>query len=262
MTDVTLFDFDGLDTSALSIDPMHGPCLRSDRFIKWLGWTNVSNVRRDHLRPGDEVEISTSTKRGRGVAQSDVKHLTKRGVRRLLLRSNHERAVEYADRVLDMLDDLDRTGMVVDEARISDEQIVRGIDKLTSLARARIAEKSDWRVILDAMRLGGAEADDYPAIQNLFYRSLFGMSAKQIRLSQKQVNGERYKRTGELKPSTAAKDYLTEEQLRLLDAAILATKAQIDVYYPDGDPPVSELQDMATDAIRLVKPRALSGGAA
>lgn len=264
MTDLISFDFEGLDESALGYHPQHGAIVHKTKFMAWLGLDtgNASRTEDRHLGANDVVKGVFSPIGGKAKGGRKADALTKRGVRRLLFRSDKAIAVEYADRVLDMLDELDRSGMVVDEARITDEQIVRGIDKLTTLARARIAEKSDWRVILDAMRLGGAEADDYPAIQNFFYRSLFGLSAKQIKLSQKQVNGERYKRTGELKPSTAAKDYLTEEQLRLLDAAVLATKAQIDVYYPAGDPPVSELQDMATDAIRLLKPRAVSGGAA
>lgn len=122
MNELEHFDFDGLDESAIAQHPEHGVCLHSERFIAWLGWTNPSVVRRDHLQPGDEVEILRSIKRGRGVTKSKVKHLTKRGVRRLLFRSNHPRAVEYADRVLDVLDELDRTGMVVDEQRITDEQ--------------------------------------------------------------------------------------------------------------------------------------------
>jgi hypothetical protein len=228
MTDLIPFDFDGLDASAVTIHPEHGACVRSERFIKWLGWARPSDVRRDHLRSGDEVEISTSTKRGRGVAQSNVKHLTKRGIRRLLFRSSHERAVEYADLVLDMLDELDRTGMVVDEARITDEQIDQAQKRLTRIARGRLEEKSDYRSILHSLKAGGAVADEYRFVQNTLYLSLFGKTAAQIRTTQTQQSGVERKDGKGLVKSTVAKDFLTPPQLALLNSTVLATVAQIE----------------------------------
>src|SRR5262245_14063637 len=123
------FDIEGLDENLATIDPVHGACLQSDAFIRWAGWKNPADVRRDHLRPGDEVEISTSIKRGRGRTTRDVKHLTKRGVRRLLFRSNHPRAIEYGDQVLDMLDEVYRTDMVVDANWIVVNKVERGLER-------------------------------------------------------------------------------------------------------------------------------------
>lgn len=251
MTDVTPFDFDGLDASALTLHPEHGPCVRSERFIKWLGWARPSDVRRDHLRPGDEVEISTSTKRGRGYAQSDVKHLTKRGVRRLLFRSNHERAVEYADRVLDMLDELDRTGMVVDEARITDEQIEHGRKRLERIARGRLEERSDYKSILHSLKMGGAVADEYRFVQNTLYLSLFGRTAAQIRTGVQQSGTLRKDGKGLVK-STVAKDFLVPGQLALLNSTVLATVAQIELHYPEGAS-AAQMIDAINRAVSIVK---------
>lgn len=234
MSEIATFDFDGLDDSALVIDAAHGPCIQSERLIRWLGWARPSDVRRDHLQPGDEVEISTSIKRGRGVAQLKVKHLTKRGVRRLLFRSNLPRAVDYADRVLDMLDSLDRDGMVIDEQRITEGQIAVGRERLAELARRRLEERMDYKAILHSLKLGGAVSEEYRDVQNTLYRSLFGMTAAQIRATQPQTGGVPRKRGGGWRKSTVAKDFMTADQLALLKSTVLATIAQVELRHPNG----------------------------
>lgn len=245
------FDFDGLDEKLVSIHPEHGPCIQSDAFIRWAGWANPAHVRRDHLRPGDEVQISTSIKRGRGSTKRDVLHLTKRGVRRLLFRSNHPRAVEYADQVLDMLDELDRTGMVVDEKRITEEQIERGHERLDAIARRRLEERMDYNVIRSALKVGGAETGDYQMVQNTFYTGLFGKTARQIVATQEQQSGIPRKRGGGFRKSDVAKDFMTESQLTLLNAAVLATFAQLQVH-KGGKPSVAEVLRAVNRAISLV----------
>lgn len=247
------FDFDGLDETAMAIHPEHGPCLHSEKFIRWLGWSRPSDVRRDHLQPGDEVEISTSIKRGKGYTVSDVKHLTKRGVRRLLFRSNHPRAVEYADGVLDMLDELDRTAMVVDEKRITDEQIEQGRDRLAGLAQRRLDERMDYKAILHSLKLGGAVADEYRLVQNTLYVSLFGKTARQIIASQPQRTGVARKRGDGFRKSTVAKDYLTEDQLAVLNSTVLATIAQIQLRHPRGAS-AAEMVDAIHRAISIIRP--------
>src|SRR5262245_20915591 len=245
------FDIEGLDENLANIDPVHGACLQSDAFIRWAGWKNPADVRRDHLRPGDEVEISTSIKRGRGRTTRDVKHLTKRGVRRLLFRSNHPRAIEYADQVLDMLDELDRTGMVVDEKRITEEQIERGHERLDNIARRRLEERVDYNVIRSALKVGGAETGDYQMVQNTFYTGLFGKTARQIVATQEQQTGIPRKRGGGFRKSDVAKDFLTESRLTLLNAAVLATFAQLQVH-KGGRPTVAEVLRAVNRAISLV----------
>lgn len=255
-TDLTPFDFDGLDESLLTVSTEHGPCLRSDAFIRWLGWTNPSSVRADHLQPGDEVEIVTSIKRGRGYAKSHVLHLTKRGTRRLLFRSNHLRAVEYADRVLDMLDELDRAGMVVDEVRITDDQIERGHQKLDEIAKRRLEERMDYQAILHSLKLGGAVPDEYAIVQNTLYMALYGMTAKRIVANQDQRSGVPRKRGPGLRKSTVAKDFLTEEQLALLNSTVLATIAQIQLRHPGGASP-AQMIDAINRAVSIILPRRL-----
>ena len=141
MSSIEQFDFDGFDNSYVKLDTKHGPLVQSHRFILWLGWSKSSDVRRDHLQPGDEVvledrgEISprSDQPKRRGAVTTSPRYLTKRGVRRLLFRSNHPRAVEYTDKILDLLD-------LVDEA----ERV--GIDVVEEL-KGRIRElESDLKM--------------------------------------------------------------------------------------------------------------------
>lgn len=257
MTELTPFDFDGLDQSAVALHAEHGPCVHSETFIRWLGWTNPAHVRKDHLRPGDEVQIRTSTKRGSGTTQRNVRHLTKRGVRRLLFRSNNPRAVEYADMVLDLLDELDRAGMVVDEQRITDQQIETGKQRLDSIAQRRLEEKQDYRAILHALKLGGAVADEYQFVQNTLYLSLLGKTASDIRNTQPQRTGIPRTRGEGFRKSTVAKDYLTEDQLALLNSTVLATVAQIQLRHPHGAK-AAEMTDAIHRAISIIKPRSFA----
>lgn len=249
--DLARFDFDGLDRSALVHHADHGPCIQSDQFIRWIGWSNPAAVRRDHLRPGDEVSLVTSTKRGRGKAMVEVKHLTKRGVRRILMRSNHPNAVEYADQVLDFLDELDRSGMVVDAERITDDQIDTGIRRLSTLQQKRLEERMDYKVILHALKEGGAVSEEYAAVQNFLYLSLFGMTAATIRATQPQRTGEPRKRGEGLLKSNVAKDYLTEPQLDLLNSVVLATFSQVRIHYRDGASSV-QIMDCIARAVEML----------
>ncbi|WP_199036206.1 hypothetical protein [Glycomyces salinus] len=229
------FDFEGLDESAIILHPEHGPCFMSERLIRWAGWSSPSDVRRDHLQPGDEVEISTSIKRGRGTTTAKVKFLTKRGARRLLMRSNHSRAIAYADRVLDMLDELDQHGMVVDEQRITDDQIQAGRERLDAIAKARLEERMDYKFVLDSIKAGGAtESLDYARVQNALYLELFGATAKQIIKTRPQLTGKPKKRGEGFCKSVVAKDYLTEAEIRRMQGVVLNVVSQLHVLRPNG----------------------------
>lgn len=238
VTDIEQFNFDGLDVTALSWHEVHGACVASEQFIRWLGWARPSDVRRDHLQPGDEVEISTSIKRGRGVAQRDVKHLTKRGVRRLLFRSNNPRAVAYADQVLDVLDEMDRKGYSIRES-ITDDQLAGAADEVAERRKLRLEELSDYRSVLDSLKLGGAESGDYAFIQNYLYIGTLGETAAQIRARgpERQQNGVLRKDGSGYRKSKVAKDFLTVAELARLDAVVLATVAQLRFTCPKGATP-------------------------
>lgn len=251
--DLTPFDFDGLDESAFAIHPEHGPIVHEVKFLGWLGYdvTNKTRIEKDHLREGDLLKgvFSRTGLETRGGRKADA--LTKRGVRRLLFRSNHPRAVEYADQVLDMLDELDRTGMVIDEKRITEEQIDRGHERLNAIARRRLEERMDYNIIRNALKVGGAETGDYQMVQNTFYTGLFGKTARQIVATQEQQTGVPRKRGGGFRKSNVAKDFLTESQLTRLNAAVLATFAQLQVH-EGGKPTVAEVLRAVNRAISLV----------
>lgn len=230
-------DFDGLDATCFGLHDEYGPLVHKTKFMKWLGIDpkNAGRVEERHLRPGDLVRgvfrpIGRENQRGR---KADA--LTKRGVRRLLFRSNHPKAIEYADRVLDMLDELDRHGMVVDEQRITEEQIQAGRERLDRLAQARIEERMDYKYVLNSIKAGGAtESLDYARVQNALYRELFGTTARQIIKTRTQLTGTPKKRGEGFCKSLVAKDYLTESELRLMQGVVLNVVSQLHVLRPDG----------------------------
>ncbi len=151
MSVIERFDFDGFDNSYVELHPKHGLVVQSHRFITWLGWAKSSDVRRDHLQPGDEVELeprgdisprSDQAKR-RGAVTDSPKYLTKRGVRRLLFRSNHPRAVAYTDEILDLLD-------LVDEAQKVGIDVVEELRRKTA-EQQRIIDMQGQQLIEESM---------------------------------------------------------------------------------------------------------------
>lgn len=250
MGELAQFDFEGLDQSRVGYHPEHGAFVQANAFVTWLGFTNPSKTIKDNLQDGDYIKgltFVTPSGRQRGTI------LTKRGVRRLLLRSNKPLAIKYTDNVLDMLDEVDRSGMVVDEKRITDEQIEQGRQKLTEIARRRLEEKSDYRSILHSLKLGGAVDDEYRHVQNTLYLSLFGKTAAQIRATQEQRTGVPRKRGEGFRKSTVAKDYLTVTQLALLNAVVLATVAQIELRCPRGAT-TAQMLDAISKAVSIIQP--------
>lgn len=105
--------------------------------------------------------------------------------------------------------------------------------KSTAVELLRMQERMDYKTILTALKVGSAVSDDYQVMQNTFYLGLFGKTARQIVATQKQRTGVPRKRGEGFRKSTVAKDFLTEKQLQLLNSAVLATFAQIQVHQRD-----------------------------
>lgn len=126
----------------------------------------------------------------------------------------------------------------------------------TAVGLLRLQERQDYQNILRALRMGGAvSGDDYRHVQNSLYLGLFGKTATQIRETQPQRTGEESKRSqGALLRSKVAKDYLTVNQLRLLDAAVLACTAQLQAKYPGGAT-VAQMVDAVGRAVSIVQPQ-------
>jgi hypothetical protein len=103
--------------------------------------------------------------------------------------------------------------------------------KKAAVELVRLQERMDYKVIRHALKAGGAESGEaYRRVQDALYSVLFGKTASVIRATQPQVQGDRYKtgaRKGQIRPSTVAKDYLTEDQLKLLNRAVLAVFTKI-----------------------------------
>lgn len=236
--EITHFNFDGLDESAIGYHPEYGPLTHKSKFYAWIGYDPSNNTRTSdrHFMGTKDLVKGIFSPIGRSTRGRKADALTVRGVRRILLRSNHPRALEYADRVLDMLDDLAATGIVIDEQNITPEQIDAGRDRLEALRQKRLDEKMDYRSILHSLKKGGAVSEDYRAVQETLYVRLFGMTAARIRMTQPQRTGEGLKDgSGFTKASAGtAKNYLNEEQLRLLNNTVLVTIGQIEQHHPDG----------------------------
>lgn len=128
--------------------------------------------------------------------------------------------------------------------------------KAAAIQLIRLQERQDYKNILGALKQGGAlSGEDYRMVQNSLYMGLFGKTAGEIRATQPQRTGEFYKRQPDkLKPSKVAKDYLTAEQLRLLDAAVLASTAQLQARFPNGTS-VAEMVEVVRGSVALVRPR-------
>lgn|GEM_PF-4182387 len=255
------FDFDGLDESVFMRHSEHRVLTHEAKFFAWLGFDpkNKARIEADHLQPGDVVRGVFRPMRGVSTGGRKADALTIRGVRRILLRSNHPRAIEYADRVLDVLDELATKGVVVDEKNITDDQVADVQGRLEALQAKRIAERMDYRHVQHALKQGGAISDDYRIVQNTLYIELFGMTATAIRATQEQLTGDQLKDgSGFTKASKGiAKNYLTEAQLNLLNNTVLAMFVQINQHYPNG----ANVQQMLTAvhrAVALTRPSAVA----
>ncbi|MCD0447244.1 hypothetical protein LO763_26870 [Glycomyces sp. A-F 0318] len=100
---------------------------------------------------------------------------------------------------------------------------------------ARLRERTDYRNVLDSLKLGGGVSEDYRLVQNALYAGLFGMTAGVIRETREQLAGAR-RHDGSFTASSArvAKNYLTADELRTLDGAVAAVNAQLEVRHPRG----------------------------
>jgi hypothetical protein len=142
-------------------------------------------------------------------------------------------------------------------------------ERVESQREARLREMSDYRAVTRAISGAGGDREDYRDVQDFIYLELFGMSAETIRKRQPQVNGKRYKRdsrhgkSGELIKSGVAKDYLTEAQLKRLDAMVLAMSSMLAAWHPDGMAPLSSIHDAVQESARAIArgPRSLRGAA-
>lgn len=128
--------------------------------------------------------------------------------------------------------------------------------KATAIELIRLQERQDYKNILGALKQGGAvSGEDYRMVQNSLYMGLFGKTASEIKATQPQRTGEYYKKQPDkLRPSKVAKDYLTVDQLRLLDAAVLASTAQLQARYPNGTS-VAEMVEVVRGSVALIRPR-------
>lgn len=100
---------------------------------------------------------------------------------------------------------------------------------------ARLRERTEYRNVLDSLKLGGAVSEDYRLVQNTLYAGLFGMTAGVIRETRGQLAGDR-RHDGSFTAASArvAKNYLTRDELRVLDGAVAAVNAQLEIKHPRG----------------------------
>ncbi|MGW0136262.1 BRO family protein [Streptomyces sp. NPDC003299] len=188
-----------------------------------------------------------------------MKVIYKRGVFHLLATSRLPKAAEFRDQVFDLLEQIEREGFVVNadtplaQLQTMPQRVAQAVDELMAL---RELEIRDYRRIRHALYEAGGDRDDYQDIRNLIYEALFGKTAEEIRQTQVQVNGPRYVRdyrhprtgklhkAGELRPSTVARDFLDEQQLKTLDSAILWITSTLTLRFPGGYATLGDIRDV------------------
>jgi prophage antirepressor-like protein len=188
-----------------------------------------------------------------------MKVIYKRGVFHLLATSRLPKAAEFRDQVFDLLEQIEREGFVVnadaslEQLQTMPQRVAQAVDELMAL---RELEIRDYRKIRHALYEAGGDRDDYQDIRNTIYLVLFGKTAEEIRQTQVQVNGPRYvrdyrnprtrklHRAGELRPSTVARDFLTETQLKTLDNAILWITSTLTLRFPGGYATLGDIRDV------------------
>ncbi|QRP47984.1 hypothetical protein [Amycolatopsis sp. FDAARGOS 1241] len=124
----------------------------------------------------------------------------------------------------------------------------------------RFQELTNYKNILHSLKLGGAVREDYALVQDTIYLTLFGKTARQIKTTQEQQTGTPRKRGGGFCKSDVAKDFMTVEQLELLDALVAMTIAQIRLYHRDGATP-AQMLDAVHRAAGLIDCGRLGGAA-
>jgi hypothetical protein len=163
--------------------------------------------------------------------------------------------IAYQSEVADVIEAYWTGGGAVNP-RATEEQIEHVQETLNAVAKRRLEERMDYKSILHSLKLGGAIDDEYRHVQNTLYLSLFGKTAAQIRTSQPQRTGIQRKRGEGFRKSTVAKDFLTEDQLTLLNNTVLATIAQIQQRCPAGAS-TAQMLDAIGRAVMLLRPARL-----
>jgi len=140
---------------------------------------------------------------------------------------------------------------------LSAEESAAVEQRLETARFTRFQERADYRGVLHSLKLGGAVSEDYRLIQNTLYAGLFGMTAAVIRASRPQLDGD-LKRDGSFTAASAriAKNYLTEDELELLDNVTVTINAQLNVKYPRGAT-VDQMLGVVYNAVALFRPRIL-----
>ena len=123
---------------------------------------------------------------------------------------------------------------------------------------ARFQERDDYRGVLHSLKLGGAVSEHYRLVQNTLYIGLFGMTAAMIRTTREQVDGDR-RADGAFTAASAriAKNYLSRDELRTLDAAVATVNAQLEIKHPHGAT-IEQMLDVVHNAVSLFRSAAAS----
>ncbi|MFF4467984.1 BRO family protein [Streptomyces sp. NPDC001599] len=183
----------------------------------------------------------------------------RRGCYHLVSRSDLPKAAEYRDQVYDLLEQIEREGFVVNAdaplAQLQEmpQQMVQTVDDLVLVRKLEIR---DYRKIRHAIWEAGGDREDFRDVRTALYEILFGLTPAAIRQTRPQVGGERYKRdyrnprtgtfhqAGELRPSDATPDYLTEDELRRLDDAVLWVTTTLSFRFPEGYATLGDILDV------------------
>ncbi|WP_406431584.1 hypothetical protein [Streptomyces sp. NBC_01589] len=199
----------------------------------------------------------------------NMKVVYKRGAYHLLSRSDLPKAAEFRDRVFDLLEQIEREGFVVNadaplvQLQEMPQRMVQTVDDLELVRKLEIR---DYRKIKHAIWDAGGDREDFRDVRTSLYEILFGLTPAAIRRTQPQIGGERYKRdyrnprtgtfhkAGELRPSDATPDYLTEDELRRLDDAVLWVTTTLSFRFSGGYATLGHIIDVLQEFAAQVRP--------
>lgn len=201
------------------------------KFIKWCGHKNPSKFEKDNLLDGDvRDDVTVVTSYGR-TSKKTVKAsvLTKRGIRRALFKAKNPVAVEYTDKILDILDEYDRGAAFNETVLLSNREALQW-------AKARIESIEARNEFTEVIEEIFYKSENKGTSLNNWYSNFTKMMTKKtLGLTEAEFK-ERKSVTGNFRDSA------TPQELRTLEAAEMVVVSR---YQKHG---IQGIKDLYKDA--------------
>jgi len=241
--EIEQFRCEPLDASISTVVLDGEPWFVAADVIKVLGIGNIGDVMR-RLDAGDYQKTRVQIAGMRGNPNKYV--VNESGLYSLILRSDKPEARLFQKWVTgDVLPSLRKQGYYVNP-EATEEQLVQAKADV-EIRLIRLQERMDYKNILGRIKKAGAkDGRDYADVQNYLYYRAVGMTARTVKERQPQIDPA--------KGRVAAKDCLTDPQLKAVNAVTLGVVAHLDLFYPNGMAPMGAIYQ-AIDHVTAGVPR-------